>query len=149
MLDASARQRVGGRVTAAGILFLALMLAAGHEHTARAEAAAAESFESLATRAADLVERAASMRADASRFRIDATLYREGLRQRLLQSGQSESAATRTLVTAMVRMSALLHAAAECKTGRYIVCPADLMARLQTQMSEIQGLLESDNSPGH
>ena len=33
----------------------------------------------------------------------------------------------------MVRMSALLHSAAECKTGRYIVCPPELMTKLTSQ----------------
>lgn len=35
--------------------------------------------------------------------------------------------------TDMVRMVALLQSAAQCQTGRYIVCPPDRMSRLQRQ----------------
>lgn len=91
---------------------------------------------------ADLVARAQSGKADATRFRIDATLYRESLRRVMLR--ESPEPAPRALLLDMVRMAALLNAAAECKTGRYITCPAALMrqliaqqARLDTSLSEL------------
>ena len=38
-------------------------------------------------------------------------------------------------------MAALLQSAAECQTGRYIVCPPDLMTRLRRQRTLLeQGL---------
>ena len=47
----------------------------------------------------------------------------------------------RPLVLDMVRMAALLQSAAECQTGRYIVCPPDLMTRLRRQRTLVeQGL---------
>ena len=82
-----------------------------------------------------LVERARSGRADATQFRIDATLYRESLRRLMLASDGTDatSAEDNALHVHMVRMAALLHAAAECKTGRYITCPPDLMRQLDAQ----------------
>ncbi len=86
-----------------------------------------------------LIERARGGRADATRFRIDATLYRESLRRLMLRKHDSESTYTDTdsLYTQMVRMAALLNAAADCKTGRYITCPAELMRQLDNQQKLI------------
>lgn len=82
-----------------------------------------------------LVERARGGRADATRFRIDATLYRESLRRLMLDTHDSTSTISggNELYLQMVRMAALLNAAAECKTGRYITCPPELMRQLTAQ----------------
>jgi hypothetical protein len=49
----------------------------------------------------------------------------------------------------MVRMAALLNAAAECKTGRYITCPAELMQQLTTQQRRIDQMLAAPRAaPG-
>ena len=70
-------------------------------------------------------------------------MYREMLRQVMLDNrdlGASEQLPQPLLVD-MVRMSALLHSAADCKTGRVIVCPTDLMLQLRSQQARVtQGL---------
>jgi hypothetical protein len=92
-----------------------------------------------------LVERARGGRADAVRFRIDATLYRESLRRLMLISHDAESArpGSNQLYLDMVRMAALLNAAAECKTGRYITCPVELMRQLDTQQKLLNQNLDT------
>ncbi len=83
-----------------------------------------------------LVKAARSAQAEASPFRIDVTLYRESLRELMLSNReieQDEKRIPQHMLVNMVRMSALLHSAAECKTGRYIVCPPELMKQLEAQ----------------
>jgi len=90
-----------------------------------------------------LVERAGSGSTPAHAFRIDARMYREMLRQTMLsdRSRPAEAQLPQPLLLDMVRMSALLHAAADCKTGAVIVCPADLLQQLRSQQSRVtQGL---------
>ncbi len=90
-----------------------------------------------------LVEKAESGSTPAHEFRVEARMYRELLRQVML-SNRSQSTSDqlpRNLLMDMVRMSALLHAAADCKTGFVIICPADLMLQLKSQQSSVtQGL---------
>lgn len=81
-----------------------------------------------------LVQAAKSGDAEATQFRIDTTLYREMLRALIRDHGAQMPS---DLKMDLVRMSALLSAAADCKTGRYIVCPADLMRQLQTQQVQL------------
>ncbi|HUT40726.1 MAG TPA: hypothetical protein VM011_05230 [Gammaproteobacteria bacterium] len=90
-----------------------------------------------------LVTKAGSGSAAAHKFRLEARMYRELLRQTML--GNREQPANRQvpqpLLLDMVRMSALLHSAADCKTGFIISCPADLMQQLRSQQARItQGL---------
>lgn len=85
---------------------------------------------------AKLVDEAHSNKAPASAFRIDVTFYRESLRELMLENRKipdKKAHIPQNMLVDMVRMSALLHSAAECKTGRFIVCPADLMTSLQSQ----------------
>jgi len=86
-----------------------------------------------------LVQQAQSKQATALDFRVDAAHYRERLRQLMLQNNDrpQPNQIPQTLLMDMVRMSALLHSAAECKTGRYIVCPVSLMENLQAQQKKI------------
>jgi len=90
-----------------------------------------------------LVNKAGSGSTPAHEFRIEARMYRELLRQIML--GNRERPANeqlpQPLLMDMVRMSALLHAAADCKTGFVITCPADLMLQLNSQQAKVnQGL---------
>lgn len=90
-----------------------------------------------------LVIRAATSEAPAVQFRIDTVYFRETLRD-LMLANNARAAADRipaAFLNDMVRMAAVLDAAAECQSGRYIVCPADLMERLRRQHSRVdQGL---------
>ena len=47
------------------------------------------------------------------------------------------------LLMDLVRMAGLLQSAAECQTGRYIVCPPDLMTRLRRQQGVVEGEIAS------
>jgi hypothetical protein len=70
-------------------------------------------------------------------------MYRELLRQAMLDNRgrPADKQLPQPLLLDMVRMSALLHSAADCKTGFVIVCPADLMQQLRSQQSRVtQGL---------
>lgn len=103
----------------------------------------AERVHALGTLAAQLVDLAASAKAQATAFRIDVAHYRESLRDLVREDDQRPAAERlpRPLVLDMVRMAALLQSAAECQTGRYIVCPPDLMMRLRRQRTLLeQGL---------
>ena len=88
---------------------------------------------------AALIERAASGASPAHQFRIEARIYRELLR-RVTLDDRVQPAAERlpqTLLLDMVRMSALLHAAADCKTGLVITCPPNLMRQLHSQQARV------------
>ncbi len=90
-----------------------------------------------------LVAKAGSGSTPAHEFRIDARMYRELLRQTMLSDRERPVKAQlpQPLLLDMVRMSALLHSAAECKTGFVITCPADLMLQLKSQQAKVtQGL---------
>jgi len=90
-----------------------------------------------------LVARAGSGSSPAHEFRIEARMYRELLRQAMLgnRAQPASEQLPQPLLLDMVRMSALLHSAADCKTGFVIICPADLMLQLKSQQSRVtQGL---------
>ena len=90
-----------------------------------------------------LVAKAGSGSAPAHEFRIEARMYRELLRQVMLgdRGRPAKEQLPQPLLLDMVRMSALLHSAADCKTGFVITCPADLMLQLKSQQAKItQGL---------
>lgn len=105
--------------------------------------ASVERLENLNLLSDGLVAKAGSGSAAAHEFRLEARMYRELLRQVMLDNrdrGVSEQLPQPLLVD-MVRMSALLHSAADCKTGRVIVCPTDLMQQLRSQQARVtQGL---------
>ena len=90
-----------------------------------------------------LVAKAGSGSAPAHEFRIEARMYRELLRQIMLRDRERpvKEQLPQPLLLDMVRMSALLHSAADCKTGFVITCPADLMLQLKSQQIKVtQGL---------
>ena len=90
-----------------------------------------------------LVQQAESGKAHASAFRIDVAYYRESLRDLVRDNDQrpGKDRLPKPLLMDMVRMTALLQSAAQCQTGRYIVCPPDLMTQLHRQQALVeQGL---------
>ena len=93
-----------------------------------------------------LIEKAAAGSSPAHQFRIEARIYRELLRQLMLDNRvlPARQQIERHLLLDMVRMSALLHAAADCKTGLVIICPPDLMRRLKSQQTRIDTQLTPD-----
>jgi hypothetical protein len=90
-----------------------------------------------------LIAKAGTGRAPAHAFRIEARMYRELLRRIMLQDRDlpANDRLSRDLLLDMVRMSALLHSAADCKTGLVITCPPDLMMQLKSQQARIDQAL--------
>jgi len=102
-----------------------------------------DQLEELGMLSAALVEKAGSGTSPAHEFRIQARMYRELLRQTMLVDREKppQEQLPQDLLLEMVRMSALLHSAADCKTGFVITCPADLMLQLKSQQARVdQGL---------
>ena len=102
-----------------------------------------ERLENINLLSEGLIARAGSGSAPAHEFRIEAHMYRELLRQVMLDNRDRaiSEQLPQPMLLDMVRMSALLHSAADCKTGRVIVCPTDLMQQLRSQLSRVtQGL---------
>jgi hypothetical protein len=95
-----------------------------------------------------LIERVKTGKAEAATFRIDVVVYRESLRSLMLAN---EKAAPHridnSLLLQMVRMAALLQAAAACQTGRYISCPVNLMNELERQQQGLTQALQGPSSP--
>lgn len=87
----------------------------------------------------DLVQKLKNSKMDAANFRIRVVLYRESLRKLMLADQHATAAEQlpRPVLMELVRMAALLQAAANCETGRYLVCPADLMERLLLQQKTV------------
>jgi hypothetical protein len=103
-----------------------------------------EKVAALNARSDALVEKVKTGKADAADFRISVTLYRESLRE-LMLANEHAAAAERIAqpgLMEMVRMAALLQAARNCETGRYLVCPPDLMDRLIRQQSAVAEVLK-------
>lgn len=100
----------------------------------------AQQLDHLLVLATSLTEEARSGNAAATQFRIDTVFYRETLRDLMLEQ-QSNAALPKNLLMEFVRMSALLQSAAECQTGRYIVCPPQLMQQLTQQQTRLAALL--------
>ena len=112
---------------------------AGSEPPPADAGAAVERCRALAALSRTLVETAQSGHGDATRFRIDVVHYRESLRDLMKDDARRAESERlpRPLLMEMVRMIALLQAAADCRTGRYIVCPADLIVRLNRQQERV------------
>ena len=93
-------------------------------------------LEELTQISAKLVRESKSAQANAASFRIEVTLYRESLRTLMLDNqkiAHEKERIPQNILINMVRMSALLSSASECRTGRYIVCPLELMRKLSAQ----------------
>ena len=121
----------------------ALARADGGQHAGDAASAWPPGFqrvEELNALSGALVEKAATGSSPAHTFRVQARMYRELLRRLMLdnRSLAPDAQLPDDLLLEMVRMSALLHSAAECKTGFVIVCPVDLMRRLEAQQGEVE-----------
>ena len=111
--------------------------------TAIKAAARLERLKELNLLSEALVEKAGSGSTPAHEFRVEARIYRELLRQAMLsnRSQPTSDQLPQHLLLDMVRMSALLQAAADCKTGFVIICPADLLRQLKSQQARVtQGL---------
>ncbi len=103
------------------------------------------SLASLITSSRTLVAQAAAGNANASDFRISATLFRESLRSFMIEREKNDHTSatlSQNDLINLVRMSALLQSAADCKTGRYIVCPPELMQQLRSQQTRLEKLLD-------
>lgn len=99
-----------------------------------------ERGKALVALSASLVEQAGSAQAHATAFRIDVAYYRETLRDLVKDNDlhPEEARIAKPLLMDLVRMIALLQSAAQCQTGRYIVCPPDLMSQLNRQQALLQ-----------
>lgn len=84
-----------------------------------------------------LVEKAGAGNAPAHEYRIQARMYRELLRRLMLDNRALPDVGRlpQPMLLDMVRMAALLHSAADCKTGLVITCPPDLMRQLISQQA--------------
>lgn len=109
-----------------------------------------ERLRSLHLLSAGLIEKAGTGRTPANDFQIQARLYREQLRHAMLANRElaPPQQLPEDLLLAMVRMSALLHAAADCKSGLVIVCPADLLRQLRAQQERVSAILRPYETPG-
>ncbi len=127
-----------------GMLFLTSVLSHPGLSHAAAQSDAATRLQELQLLASALVERAASGRTPSHDFQIQANSYREQLR-RIMLADREQPASDRLpapLLLDMVRMSALLHAAAECKSGLVITCPPDLLRQLRAQQMVVDKHLQ-------
>lgn len=99
---------------------------------------------------AGLVEQASTGRAPANDFQLQARIYREQLRQTMLVNDKlvPSQQLPADLLMGMVRMSALLHAAADCKSGLVIICPPDLLRQLRAQQARVGDSLKTITPPG-
>ena len=80
--------------------------------------------------------------AEAVAFRTHVVYYRETLRSLMLANEKARNhKIANPLLMKMVRMAALLQSAAECHTGRYISCPANLMHELDRQQQQLDQVL--------
>jgi len=80
--------------------------------------------------------------AEAVAFRTDVVFYRESLRNLMLKNEKpGPQRLSKPLLMKMVRMAALLQSAAECHTGRYISCPANLMHELEQQQKQLNRMV--------
>lgn len=96
-----------------------------------------------------LVGRIEAGTAKAAPFRIHVAVYREMLRELMVANPAVDSAdrLPDPLLRKLVRMAALLQAAAACQTGRDIVCSLTLINQLERQQRRLgaaSGGLETD-----
>lgn len=97
----------------------------------------------LNTMSGRLVSQIKAGTAEAAHFRIDVAIYREMLREMMLANPRADSAnrLPNPLFMKLVRMAALLQAAAACQTGRDIVCPLTLISQLERQQQRVGAAL--------
>lgn len=92
----------------------------------------------LNTLSQQLIEQVKTGTAQAIEFRTNVVYYRESLRSLMLANEKStKQRIADSLLMQMVRMAALLQSAAECQTGRYISCPANLVIELDRQQHQL------------
>jgi len=86
-----------------------------------------------------LIDKVKTGKAKATEFRTNVVFYRESLRSLMLANEKATTHKIASdLLMKMVRMSALLQSAAECQTGRYISCPANLIHELDQQQQQLK-----------
>ena len=99
----------------------------------------------LTTMSQQLINEIKSGTADATEFRTNVVFYRESLRGFMLANEKDKvhQIDDHSLLQ-LVRMAALLQSAAECRTGRYISCPANLMHELERQQYQLSQVFPGD-----
>jgi len=94
-----------------------------------------------------LIDKVKTGKARATEFRTNVIYYRESLRSLMLANEKATSHRIASdLLMKMVRMSALLQSAAECQTGRYISCPANLIRELDQQQKQLNHSVSGANT---
>lgn len=144
-----------GRPSLFGGIFVLVMLTSmsvGADETGTRSAAPMEKTAPLRLNALSqqLISQVKQGTAEATRFRSDVVYYRESLRSLMLANENVDQPhrLENSLLMQMVRMAALLQSAAECQTGRYISCPANLVIELDRQQLHLtRALTDSTNSP--
>ncbi len=121
------------------VLYVGLSFAALASGNIKKEQTPRQQIDYLIKLAEQLTKDAHSGNTAASSFRINVVFYRESLRDFMLAQ-QTNSKFSKNFLMEFVRMTALLQSAAECQTGRYIVCPAQLMLQLKQQKKRITDL---------
>lgn len=77
--------------------------------------------------------KAARENASVVEFRRDILAHRETLRE-IVRANSNPPSEILQLQRSMILMNALLNAASECHSGGRVVCPADLMHRIDEQL---------------
>ncbi|MEJ2645900.1 MAG: hypothetical protein P8180_13445 [Gammaproteobacteria bacterium] len=95
-----------------------------------------------------LVSRIKAGTAKAAPFRVHVAVYREMLRELMLANPEVDRVdrLPNSLLMKLVRMAALLQAAAACQTGRDIICSLTLVSELDRQQQRLGAAL--DHRPG-
>ncbi|MEJ2686565.1 MAG: hypothetical protein P8124_05020 [Gammaproteobacteria bacterium] len=86
-----------------------------------------------------LVSRIRAGTAEAAHFRVHVAVYQEMLRELMVDNPQVDRSdrLPNALLMKLVRMAALLQAAAACQTGRDIVCSLTLVNELDRQQRRV------------
>lgn len=98
----------------------------------------------LNTMSGRLVSQIKAGTAEAAHFRINVAVYREMLRELMLANPRVDrpDRLPNGLLMKLVRMAALLQAAAACQTGRDIICPLTLVNQLDRQQRRLGAALD-------
>lgn len=91
---------------------------------------------------AAVLGKAAKAHASVADFRRDILAHRESLRE-IVRANPNPRSDILQLQRSMILMNALLHAAAECHSGGRVVCPADLIHRIDEQLKAGFGQLDA------
>lgn len=92
---------------------------------------------------AEAMVTAAKGHANAAGFRQDVEQQREWLREIVRQEGPQPKPERRQLHISMILLNALLKSASDCHQGGRVVCPAELIRQLDTQVKVVHGQLKA------